>query len=29
MQFSAGGEVFKVKYIWASLKDWKTYVAMA
>ena len=27
MQFSAGGEKFEVKYIWQSLKDWKTYVA--
>ncbi|KAG1757702.1 major facilitator superfamily domain-containing protein [Suillus lakei] len=27
MQFSAGGEEFKVRYIWQSLKDWKTYLA--
>jgi hypothetical protein len=27
MQFSAGGEEFKVRYIWQSLRDWKTYVA--
>ncbi|EIN14101.1 MFS general substrate transporter [Punctularia strigosozonata HHB-11173 SS5] len=28
MQLSAGGEQFKVKYIWQSLKDWKTWIAM-
>ncbi|KAH7917772.1 MFS general substrate transporter, partial [Leucogyrophana mollusca] len=28
MQYSAGGEKFKMKYIWQSLKDWKTYLAM-
>ncbi|KAG1846884.1 MFS general substrate transporter [Suillus subluteus] len=28
MQFSAGGEEFKVRYIWQSLRDWKTYLAM-
>ncbi|KAF7436681.1 hypothetical protein PC9H_003514 [Pleurotus ostreatus] len=28
MQFSAGGEKFSSKYIWQSLKDWKTWVAM-
>jgi len=28
MQFSAGGEQFKVKSVWQSLKDWKTYIAM-
>ncbi|KAN0100516.1 Major facilitator superfamily domain containing protein [Tylopilus felleus] len=28
MQFSAGGEQFKIKYVWQSLKDWKTYTAM-
>ncbi|KAF9229153.1 MFS general substrate transporter [Gyrodon lividus] len=28
MQFSAGGEKFKLKYVWQSLKDWKTYIAM-
>ncbi|KAF8846262.1 MFS general substrate transporter [Paxillus ammoniavirescens] len=28
MQFSAGGESFKLKYLWQSLTDWKTYVAM-
>lgn len=27
MQFSAGGEQFKTKYVWQSLKDWKTYIA--
>ncbi|KAF4573040.1 hypothetical protein EYR36_007550 [Pleurotus pulmonarius] len=27
MQFSAGGEKFSSKYIWQSLKDWKTWVA--
>ncbi|KAH0838212.1 MFS general substrate transporter [Lanmaoa asiatica] len=27
MQFSAGGEQFKKKYVWQSLKDWKTYIA--
>lgn len=27
MQFSAGGEQFKMKYIWQSLRDWKTYIA--
>lgn len=27
MQFSAGGEQFKIKYVWQSLKDWKTYIA--
>ncbi|KAF9232571.1 MFS general substrate transporter [Melanogaster broomeanus] len=28
MQFSAGGEKFNLKYVWDSLKDWKTYLAM-
>ncbi|KAG2154717.1 MFS general substrate transporter [Suillus clintonianus] len=28
MQFSAGGEEFKARYIWQSLRDWKTYLAM-
>jgi MFS family permease len=27
MQFSAGGEKFQAKYIWQSLRDWKTWVA--
>ena len=27
MRFSAGGEQFKMKYVWQSLKDWKTYIA--
>lgn len=27
MQFSAGGEQFKAKYVWQSLTDWKTYIA--
>lgn len=25
-QFSAAGEKLRMKYIWASLKDWKTWV---
>ncbi|KAI9512858.1 MFS general substrate transporter [Russula earlei] len=25
---SAGGEEYKIEYVWQSLKDWKTYVAM-
>ncbi|KAK7694902.1 hypothetical protein QCA50_002090 [Cerrena zonata] len=29
MKFSAGGEPFKFKYVWQSLQDWKTWVAMA
>lgn len=28
MQFSAGGEAFQARYIWQSLRDWKTYLAM-
>ncbi|TFY82826.1 hypothetical protein EWM64_g1190 [Hericium alpestre] len=28
MQFSAGGEKFKMKYVWDALTDWKTYIAM-
>ncbi|KAJ3558531.1 hypothetical protein NM688_g873 [Phlebia brevispora] len=28
MKFSAGGEKFKIKYVWQSIKDWKTWVAM-
>ncbi|KAL0951359.1 hypothetical protein HGRIS_008063 [Hohenbuehelia grisea] len=28
MQFSAGGETFRKKYIWKSLADWKTWIAM-
>ncbi|KAH7912569.1 major facilitator superfamily domain-containing protein [Hygrophoropsis aurantiaca] len=28
MQYSAGGEKFNMKYIWQSLRDWKTYLAM-
>ncbi|KAF5323566.1 hypothetical protein D9611_005788 [Ephemerocybe angulata] len=27
-KYSASGEAFKRSYIWQSLKDWKTYVAM-
>lgn len=27
MKFSAAGEVYKKKYIWQSLVDWKTWVA--
>ncbi|KAG1817768.1 MFS general substrate transporter [Suillus variegatus] len=27
MQFSAGGEAFQARYIWQSLRDWKTYLA--
>ena len=27
MKFSAGGESFKLKYVWQSLSDWKTWVA--
>lgn len=27
MQYSAGGEKFNIKYIWQSLRDWKTWVA--
>jgi MFS family permease len=27
MQFSAGGEKFQAKYIWQSLRDWKTWIA--
>ncbi|PFH54784.1 hypothetical protein AMATHDRAFT_134158 [Amanita thiersii Skay4041] len=27
MQFSAGGEPFKTRYLWDSLSDWKTWVA--
>ncbi|KAJ8520100.1 hypothetical protein ONZ45_g3024 [Pleurotus djamor] len=27
-QFSAGGEKFSLKYVWQSLTDWKTWVAM-
>ncbi|KAF8634477.1 hypothetical protein AX15_000917 [Amanita polypyramis BW_CC] len=29
MQFSAGGEKFSKRYIWQSLLDWKTWIAMA
>ncbi|TFK36835.1 MFS general substrate transporter [Crucibulum laeve] len=28
MQFSAGGETLKKRYIWKSLVDWKTWIAM-
>ncbi|KIY63727.1 MFS general substrate transporter [Cylindrobasidium torrendii FP15055 ss-10] len=28
MKLSAAGEKYKTKYIWQSLKDWKTWVAM-
>ncbi|CAL1695329.1 unnamed protein product [Somion occarium] len=28
MKYSAGGESFKMKYVWQSLADWKTWVAM-
>ncbi|KAJ3515278.1 hypothetical protein NLJ89_g1857 [Agrocybe chaxingu] len=28
MKLSAGGEAFKKGYIWQSLKDWKTWIAM-
>ncbi|KAJ8474468.1 hypothetical protein ONZ51_g7199 [Trametes cubensis] len=28
MKFSAGGERFKMKYVWQSLADWKTWLAM-
>ncbi|KAI0348409.1 MFS general substrate transporter [Trametopsis cervina] len=28
MKFSAAGETFKMKYVWQSLKDWKTWIAM-
>jgi hypothetical protein len=28
MQFSAAGERYESKYVWQSLKDWKTYLAM-
>ncbi|KAI0080273.1 MFS general substrate transporter [Panus rudis PR-1116 ss-1] len=28
MKFSAGGEKFKMKYVWQSLADWKTWLAM-
>ncbi|KAI0800960.1 MFS general substrate transporter [Fomes fomentarius] len=28
MKFSAGGESFKMKYVWQSLVDWKTWLAM-
>ncbi|EGO05158.1 hypothetical protein SERLA73DRAFT_128891 [Serpula lacrymans var. lacrymans S7.3] len=28
LQFSAGGEKFKAQYIWQSLTDWKTYLAL-
>ncbi|KAF8877869.1 major facilitator superfamily domain-containing protein [Infundibulicybe gibba] len=28
MKFSAGGEVFKMQYVWQSLCDWKTWLAM-
>ena len=27
MKFSAGGEKFKMKYVWQSLADWKTWLA--
>ncbi len=27
MKFSAGGESFKMKYVWQSLVDWKTWLA--
>jgi len=26
-QYSAGGEKLRLKYIWQSLRDWKTWVA--
>lgn len=26
-KLSAGGESFKMKYVWQSLKDWKTWIA--
>ncbi|PSR75912.1 hypothetical protein PHLCEN_2v8826 [Hermanssonia centrifuga] len=26
-KFSAGGEIFKMKHVWDSLTDWKTWVA--
>ncbi|KAF9455044.1 MFS general substrate transporter [Macrolepiota fuliginosa MF-IS2] len=29
MKFSAAGEQFHFKYVWRSLRDWKTWVAMA
>ncbi|KAK2461666.1 hypothetical protein APHAL10511_006129 [Amanita phalloides] len=29
MQFSAGGEKLKKRYIWHSVSDWKTWIAMA
>ncbi|TFK77220.1 MFS general substrate transporter [Pluteus cervinus] len=28
MKFSAGGETFKAHYVWKSLSDWKTWIAM-
>ncbi|KAI0756700.1 MFS general substrate transporter [Daedaleopsis nitida] len=28
MKFSAGGESFKMKYVWQCLVDWKTWLAM-
>ncbi|EAU92674.2 hypothetical protein CC1G_01719 [Coprinopsis cinerea okayama7 len=28
MKFSASGEAFSSEYVWQSLKDWKTYIAM-
>ncbi|EMD42007.1 hypothetical protein CERSUDRAFT_90608 [Gelatoporia subvermispora B] len=27
LKFSAGGEIFTMKYVWQSLSDWKTYIA--
>ena len=27
LKHSAGGESFKMKYVWQSLKDWKTWLA--
>ncbi|PIL31644.1 MFS general substrate transporter [Ganoderma sinense ZZ0214-1] len=28
MKFSAGGELFKMKYVWQALTDWNTWLAM-
>ncbi len=27
MKFSAGGEPFKMKYVWQALSDWSTWLA--
>jgi hypothetical protein len=27
-QFSAAGEAFRMKYVWDSVRDWKTWVGM-